>query len=538
MDIEVLKSYLVSLGFAVNQPQFRQFDTALKDAAGLVSFRSAGMVRDLLKWQGVIVGAFAAITGGVVGLADHVAESDQQWRLMGLRMFMTKEQARKLDIGMKELGASMAEIAWDPELNQRFLELSHLQDQLAAKLGANFNEDMRAIRDLRFEFTKLKVTLEYLSFKLAAGLFEKLGLTSDSISAKIEKLTTWLSNHLPEASSKLANTLLPLLGDAWEIFKNLGHELLAVGDAFSNVIGALTGDTSIADSADEFQKISTAVLHTADFLADLANLISTCIERVAHLTSGLAYLFQGKWKQANDEGNAIFGPLPELSEVKRKRLQQQQAGSASLDLTDNGSTDQPFTATRSPLTDQPFTATRGPLTELVGQIAQLNGVNARLAQAVAQQESGTREVDAQGRVIRSKVGALGVMQLMPDTARGLHADPNDAADNIQGGVTLLAQLLKHYHQSIPQALAAYNWGQGNLDRAIQRHEAIPLETQNYVQSIMRNLGQPLTVEQVKIEILQPNATPHEVYHAAKRGMADAVGKQTQRMTAQLSFAGG
>jgi soluble lytic murein transglycosylase-like protein len=82
---------------------------------------------------------------------------------------------------------------------------------------------------------------------------------------------------------------------------------------------------------------------------------------------------------------------------------------------------------------------------------------------------------------RSKAGAVGVMQLMPKTAKGLGVDPTDPMDNIRGGVTYLKQLHDKY-QDPKLALMAYNAGPGRVDKALRSKDGIaslPAETRNY-----------------------------------------------------------
>lgn len=118
---------------------------------------------------------------------------------------------------------------------------------------------------------------------------------------------------------------------------------------------------------------------------------------------------------------------------------------------------------------------------------------ASLVKAVMQVESSGK----QGAV--SPKGATGLMQLMPGTARDLGVDATDAQQNVEGGSRYLRQMLDKYGDQ-KLALAAYNWGPGNVDRAIKKLRAeglkisyenvakvvkIPSETRNYVNRVIQ-----------------------------------------------------
>lgn len=115
---------------------------------------------------------------------------------------------------------------------------------------------------------------------------------------------------------------------------------------------------------------------------------------------------------------------------------------------------------------------------LVHDAAVHYGLPPKFVESVARIESAMRS-DAV-----SPKGALGVMQLMPATARALNADPTDPAQNIEAGTRLLRELLIKYNNDAIKALAAYNAGEG----AVDRYHGLPpySETQTYVDKVIRN----------------------------------------------------
>jgi soluble lytic murein transglycosylase-like protein len=117
-----------------------------------------------------------------------------------------------------------------------------------------------------------------------------------------------------------------------------------------------------------------------------------------------------------------------------------------------------------------------PFRQSISTASSRYGIDPALIRAVIHAESAFRS-DA-----KSRAGALGLMQLMPATARELGvADPLSPHENIQGGTRYLAQLLKKTRGNITTATAAYNAGPG----AVERFGGIPpyKETETYVKRV-------------------------------------------------------
>ncbi len=116
----------------------------------------------------------------------------------------------------------------------------------------------------------------------------------------------------------------------------------------------------------------------------------------------------------------------------------------------------------------------------VAELAERFDLSPALMEAVVWQESRWNEN------ARSPVGAQGLAQLMPATARYLGVDPRDPFANLEGGARYLREQLDRFGGDIEKALAAYNAGPGRVERA----GGVPniRETRNYVAAIIGRLS--------------------------------------------------
>jgi len=129
---------------------------------------------------------------------------------------------------------------------------------------------------------------------------------------------------------------------------------------------------------------------------------------------------------------------------------------------------------------------------LVQEASKKFGMPAAWIRVVIQMESGGRTMIAENKPITSKVGAVGLMQLMPDTYKDMQkqyklgGNPFNPHDNIIAGAAYLKWL--HGKYGFPAMFVAYNDGPGNLEAKQHKGRALPAETRNYVSKICATLG--------------------------------------------------
>lgn len=237
--------------------------------------------------------------------------------------------------------------------------------------------------------------------------------------------------------------------------------------------------------------VNRAAAGSAERIDATANLPQISAQLVPQLAPGnLVYWSkqERRWKQVPRISNAIMRRA--LSAATEIRAAQPARRSARAERVSN----QPLAASIS----------GSRLDAAIDEAAARHQVDPDLVRALIQVESNFNPK------ARSPKGAMGLMQLMPATARSLNVrNAFDARQNLDGGVKHLAGLLQDFNGDVSLSLAAYNAGAG----AVQRHNGIPpyAETQNYVRKITALYGQHGTP---MILSSSPASAPIRILHDA------------------------
>lgn len=250
---DVIKEYLVSLGFNVNK-------NSLSDALDTVNFGTDKMVSMVSKMTSSLakgtVGIITLVSSAVVAVGKlivSVADADMQMQNAANSMWMNVDAYRVTEDAVTSLGYSMNElstIARNPELTARFKELVSLGQQTSAP--KELDSMLKKVRDVTFEFDKMKVIAKNGVRQIVYYFMKYLGVDIDEIRAKLSNFNKFLQENLPKISAVIAKVLYYIyrIGKAIAYVISLGAKLIsgaynfmkkfpATFKVFIGVIGAI-----------------------------------------------------------------------------------------------------------------------------------------------------------------------------------------------------------------------------------------------------------------------------------------------------------
>lgn len=500
MADDILKSYLVAIGFKLDEQEYKKF----KDSQLDTEKRTKNLSKAFADFAKVGIGASVALGATVIKVTNDLEKLHFQAQKSG-----TSAQ------NLKAFGDAAAQIGIQAEdamgivqqFNNKIKDNPIGMSALLRNLGVDANQDkVKVLMDLVDSLAKISGP-NADTIRVAYGA--QFGLSGEDIRTLIrgreelhkyyeerrkvygdidrQSLAAHKANEefrdLEARFNALTNAIgvsfLPLAKDVVSILEIIVQDLIAADratDGWSSkligVTGALVGTIGALKTVGAIG--STLGIGGGGAAAGGSSIAAPVVIGTAAAIGGAYYTHEAYKANFN------------LSQEQKYDRQRKRIAAAKAAGIDTSKWEQPPSSFHPMAFSDDFLSRhpalgggKASVKSLIDKYATQYGVDPALLEAQAWQESHYNPNAL------SKKGAIGVMQLIPATARGLGVDPFNTESNIEGGARMMAGLLRKYHGDTSLALAAYNAGEGRVDRA----GGVPkiAETQDYVAAIQRRM---------------------------------------------------
>lgn len=339
--------------------------------------------------------------------------------------------------------------------------------------GAGLDKATRDAHQFMNELRDVGMQFENMSIQVQAQLMHRLGPELKKFAAWFEKNSPMIAKRIVDVTEKLlqlAQDSEPYLKSIYEFFVDLDEATdgwstkIIVLLGLLRMLGATSLITGIARLSGAFAGLATSIAGVATAAALISGDTSEGskaaqkMQDAAIAGSREAAVKLARQQYANQWWRKWFGAEPTEEDIQ-KRADEIQAGEH---------------------------AGRGTAQKQLSDLERKYDLPAGLLDSVWDTES------ARGRNMKSSAGAEGHFQFMPETAKqyGLK-NPYDFQESADAAARMYADLLRQYGGDVRKALAAYNWGSGNLDR--KGMDSAPAETRNYIDKVLAGMARPIDV---------------------------------------------
>lgn len=242
--MDVIKEYLVSLGFQVKSNEFNNASKAITDLGQTIKSQTAEMSKGFSSASTIITTSLLTITSAAVGMITQVAKADMEYQKLALHMYTTKETAKELKTVLDTMGESMEDIAWIPELRQQYMALMGQAKQMNTPGDAE--GQLKSVRNVIFEFRRMKLEATYALQWISYYLLKYLSGPFGDFKTKLKDFNDWIVKSMPEWTNKIARWLtmiFNLLKSGGQlvvnIFKALKDAFASLPSSIKMVVGAI-----------------------------------------------------------------------------------------------------------------------------------------------------------------------------------------------------------------------------------------------------------------------------------------------------------
>ncbi|NOU95589.1 hypothetical protein GC093_20485 [Paenibacillus sp. LMG 31456] len=231
--IDTIKSYLVSLGFSVDKASYQSATKAMDGVEqGVAKFAGSAVTKFAL--AGAAVTTFVATASiGIAKFIGDLAQADLETEKLARQLWMSKDAAAAYNNTLKAMGVTLQDLYLSPELMRNFKELN--QEAKDLRPPAEFAEQMKLVRSVQFEFTRLKLeatyALQWVGYyfvKYMEGPIKQIKQTLSEINGIIVKTMPSWTKVIAQVMSWFARmgiTTFKVLKDIIRIFNDVGSAI-------------------------------------------------------------------------------------------------------------------------------------------------------------------------------------------------------------------------------------------------------------------------------------------------------------------------
>jgi len=226
---------MVRMGFQVNDSEFNQMKSAIGDMSKEVQKHTEGMSKAFVSASTVIATSLAGVAIATAGLIDEVAQLDLGYQKLALRMYTTADMAKQFKIVTSAMGENINDIAWIPELSQRYTQLMEQSKQMETPTDSE--DGLKKVRDIRFEFTRMKVEVMYAMQWIGYYIIKYLSGPLDTIENKLKSCNDWITRNMPTWTAKVAEWIVMFI----DFGKSIVRFTVDVIEALEGIWKAMSG---------------------------------------------------------------------------------------------------------------------------------------------------------------------------------------------------------------------------------------------------------------------------------------------------------
>ena len=214
--LDVIKEYLVSLGFEVDNKSFSQANKAI-DSVGKATTDMAGeTIGSFLKAGAAVTDFVARATIGIAKFVSGLGQAQIENEIFARRMWTTQNSAMALNNTLGAMGVSLQDLYLSPTLMEQFKQLRNEANQL--QMPSDYKNEMSQVQAVTFEFTRMKLeatyALQWIGYYFVKYMSGPLGTVKNAL----DKINDAIVKNLPKWSKVIAVGLVDVVKLGQTIF--------------------------------------------------------------------------------------------------------------------------------------------------------------------------------------------------------------------------------------------------------------------------------------------------------------------------------